>query len=84
MLQGYPFYDLIRIAESMNFSARALRREILKHTKVLGIDARDAEAHLLSSLGHIGLNRGGFPLERYAELSLRCFTRFQHALNPEF
>jgi hypothetical protein len=67
-IQGYPIYDLVRLASSLRISHRALAREVSRHCAILGCAPEDARSYLLSALGHLGMNLEHFPRERYIRL----------------
>jgi hypothetical protein len=77
--RGYAIYDLIRMADSFSLSPRRLRAETEKHCKTLDCSLVDGLCQLLTALGHVGLNREQFPLERYCRMSNMCFTRYLDA-----
>jgi hypothetical protein len=82
-MQGYPFYDLLRIARSMRLSAAGLRNEVRRHRRILDLDSTGAMGHLLAGLGHIGLNLGCFPMDMYVDMSRNCFVDLRSALDGE-
>ena len=79
-MRGYLMYDLLRLANSMRLSTRALRREVLRHCQIVDIEPVSARGHLLAGLGYLGLNLGCFPPEVYAETSRICFNNLSDAL----
>ncbi len=81
-VHGPPVYDLIRLARSMGTSRRRLRVELERHCQVLGCELEDARSYLAAGLGHIGLHRGEFPLDRYAELAAQCLALLDRSLGP--
>ncbi len=72
LVRGHAFYDLIRVADSMRLPKRGLQTEIERHCAIMGCDRAGAAGHLLAGLGHIGLDLGAFPLDRFAALTKRC------------
>lgn len=72
LADGYAMYDIIRLSRSMHLPRRVLRREILKHCEHLGCEPRDARAHLLAAFGHLSMNLGHFPPDRFARLAEQC------------
>jgi hypothetical protein len=73
-LQGHPFYDLMRLGQSLGISKRRWRLEIRRHLEVLGTDEAGGRALLLSGLGYLGLHRDHFPMERYLECASSCWA----------
>lgn len=72
---GFPIYDLLRLAVSLRLGARALRRELNRHCAALDCGPEDAVGYLAAALGQLGLNREHFPLDRYAALVESCFRQ---------
>ena len=67
--EGYPFFDLVRAARSFGVARGA------SGTRARGAQPRcsastlaQSRAALVAALGHIGLVRESFPLERYAAM----------------
>jgi hypothetical protein len=80
LLRGYAMYDLVRLAASMRLRTPGFGREVLRHCEILGGEPALAMDYLIASLGHLGLNLGEFPAERYCESSMACFTKLRTAL----
>ena len=55
---GFPIFDLIRVAESFGLSPRALRRELQLHRAALRCRMEDFPLHLLGALGHYATHLG--------------------------
>lgn len=72
---GFPIYDLLRLAGSLRLNPRALQYELQRHCAVLGCEADDAAGYLAAALGQLGINRERFPLDRYAALVESCFKQ---------
>jgi hypothetical protein len=79
-IHGYAIYDLVRLAQSMRLNARSLRSEVDRHCRLLRCEAADAKSYLLAALGHILMNLGHFPIDRYARMAESCLTTLEHAL----
>ncbi len=79
-LQGHAIYDLVRLAQSLRLHRRGLGREINRHCGVLGCEVIDAKSHLLSALGHLGMNLEHFPVEAYARTAESCFATVEGAI----
>lgn len=67
---GYPFADQVRFLGASNFSRLMLRRELQRMCGAVGCSSQDISAYLLTAIGHLGLQRGSFPLERYEDLGV--------------
>ena len=72
VVKGYAFYDLVRWARAVSLSARGLTDEVSVHCQIVGCDAIDAPAHLLTALGHLEMNRERFPLENFIRMAVGC------------
>jgi hypothetical protein len=77
---GYAFYDLLRLADSLRISRRRLTGELRAHCRVLECSIRDATAYLLAGLAVLGENLGYFDPHRYVAMSEQCFIRLQDAV----
>jgi hypothetical protein len=77
---GDPFYDLVRLAESLGLKAGALVREVHWTCAALGCEPADAMGYLLAGLGRLGRSLGHFPRDRYLQLIDRCRARLFTAL----
>ncbi len=80
-LFGFPFFDLIKLAISFNDSNYKLRKELLRHCKVLNCDPMDAMSYLLTALGYLGQNLECFPFSNYLALAEHCFQRLNQTIN---
>mgnify|MGYP001611367615 FL=1 len=69
---GHGFYDLVRLAQSLQASRGQLADEVEAHGRILGCSLADVRGHLLASLGHLRLNLEGFPVERFMALAASC------------
>lgn len=79
-VDGHAIYDLIRLAQSMRLPAKDLRRELVRHCRVLECDLADARSHLLAALGGIMMNLEHFPMNRYLCMAESCLATIDHAL----
>lgn len=77
---GYPYVDLIGFAYSSRLSARALRRQIELHARLLGGDPRDARSFLAARTGSLGANLEEFPVEAYLQASANLWMTLERAL----
>ena len=59
----------------MSLPGAELLREVRAHSAILGCDPQQAKAHLLANLGHLGLNLGCYPQERYVAQVTRFCNR---------
>ncbi len=79
-IDGYAIYDLIRLAQSMRLPAKDLRRELVRHCRVLECDLADARSHLLAALGCILMSLEHFPMDRYLCMAESCLVTIDHAV----
>ncbi|MDP9045598.1 MAG: aminoglycoside phosphotransferase family protein [Pseudomonadota bacterium] len=68
-MQGYPFFDLVRVSESLRASPKRLRAEALQHGTLLGCDPVDSISYLLAAVGGLLGDHGEFPLDRLAGMA---------------
>lgn len=80
-LQGYPFYDLLRLALSSGLRPAQLRKEALLHCASLGCEPGDAFSYLVAGLGASGLDLGHFPPDRYHAIAETAYRTLEAALN---
>ncbi len=74
-LQGHPFFDLVRVAQSLGLAPRRLRAEIDRHCALLACARIDAASCVLAAAGDILGELEQFPVHRLlgmAESTLRC------------
>ena len=80
-LFGFPFFDLIKLGISFNDPIYRLRKELLRHCKILDCDPGDVTSYLLTALGYLGQNLECFPFSNYLVLVEQCFQRLNQAIN---
>jgi hypothetical protein len=71
--EGYAFFDLVRLAQSMNLRGRGFMKEVRMHCRLLDCEPSDAAGHLLSALGYLAESLEYFPLKRFAQMAELCF-----------
>jgi hypothetical protein len=76
-VSGHGMYDLVRLAQSLALSPRALRDEVLRHCRPLGCGAPHALHHLLAALGHVLTHLEFFPVDRFARMVVSCVTTLE-------
>ena len=77
---GFPIFDLIRVAESFGLSMKALGRELQRHRIALGCQVADLALYLLGALGHYAAHLGEMSPALFQSMADGCATRFSHAL----
>jgi hypothetical protein len=70
--KGSPFYDLVRLADSLQLKRRQLFHQVQAYCAVLGCEPVDAKGYLLAGLGEVGISPGYFPRDRFVRLVERC------------
>jgi Phosphotransferase enzyme family len=80
LVQGFPIYDLIRLAGSLNLPPALLRAELAYHAKSLEASEQDTRIFLLAALGHFSANLGEFPVDRFRALAIETFSVLGAAL----
>lgn len=71
---GYPIYDLVRMADSFGMCPRTLASEARLHAEILECPPHACMVYLLASLGRIGLEPANFRDDLYRSLLRRCFA----------
>lgn len=71
-VDGYPMFDLIRLAQSLAIGHRQLHAEVVTHCRLLGCEPMDAYAYLAVAIGSMGLQLEHFPVEHYVRMSHAC------------
>jgi hypothetical protein len=85
--QGWPLFDLMRTAESLQVSDARLRAELRAHCELLSPATEprlspavdDAAAHLTLGLAMLGAQLEHFPFDMYVALLDRVYARFDAA-----
>ncbi len=72
LIDGYAMYDIVRLGMFMKLPKRIIHSQVQRHCLALGCDMQDARFHLLTALGHLGMNLGFFPPNRYASMVANC------------
>jgi hypothetical protein len=68
-LDGFAFWDLFRLAQSVRASNRRLSHEVVAWARMFDCDPTDARSYLAAALGDLGLHLNHFPVERFVELA---------------
>lgn len=77
---GFPLFDLIRVAESFGLSRRALSRELHRHRAALGCQIADLPLYLLGALGHYATHLGEMSPALFQTMADDCVTLLTRAL----
>jgi hypothetical protein len=78
-VDGFPFFDLIRLSMSLRLDRSALRAEIEQVCEILKCQFDDAQGYVAAALGEISLRRDRFPRTAFLEMANRCFEQLRHA-----
>lgn len=78
---GFPIFDLIRLAESFGLSTPALGRELRRHQSALGCQVADLPLYLVGALGHYAAHLGEMSLALFQTMADGCATRIARALS---
>ena len=79
--QGYPVFDLVRMAKSLRLRNNALRRHLSNHAQALDCDIRCCEYYLLGALANLGCKLEYFPEERYISMCQEVWRQFIDVLD---
>ena len=79
LLEGYPVFDLIRLAISLKLPMRKLRSEIAAHAESVGSAISDLDIYLISCFAHIYANLHEFPELKFVEMVDRTWKKFKDA-----
>jgi hypothetical protein len=72
---GYPFIDLLRFTRSLALSEPKISKHVREYCRVADLQPSDLLHYVTVASGHLGLNRGHFPHERYIAATKRLFER---------
>lgn len=76
---GFPIFDLVRLAQSYRIPKRQLRAELDRHAGILGCGFAATRVHLLAGLGHYAANPGEMPLTVLRRMTDRCLVAHRAA-----
>jgi hypothetical protein len=79
-VDGYPVYDLVRLADSLHIRPRRLGIELRRHAAALGCTADTTEVHLLAALGHYARHLGEMPVSAFDAMARTCLALHRRAL----
>jgi hypothetical protein len=80
LVQGFPVFDLVRIAESFDLSSSSLGRELKRHQVALTCRVEDLPLYLLGALGHYAAHLGEMPPALFRAMADECVRRLGAAL----
>ncbi|MCC7145568.1 MAG: phosphotransferase [Phycisphaeraceae bacterium] len=82
VVQGYAIYDLVRLGMALNCKGYRFQRQLRAHCRILECNARDAQSYLATALGHLSLNLGHVPFDRFQSLAHDCLAWLQRYSPP--
>jgi Phosphotransferase enzyme family len=77
---GQAFYDLVRLADSMQLNRVTLASEVREHCRLLACEPLDARGYLLAALGNIEMRSASFTRQRFLRLVNDCCRKLLPAL----
>lgn len=73
-IDGFPFFDLVRLSMSFGLAPRELRKEIAATCESLECAAVDVNSYLAAALGELSMRLGEFSRERFLQMTRSCFN----------
>ncbi len=80
-VQGYPYVDQLRYLKSIDKGDRAVAKHLSIYSKCCSLSECDIVNYTCAYAGHLGMNRGEFPIDRYLALvseMLESATAFKY------
>jgi len=71
-LEGFPFWDLMRIMPSLQIPKRVARKVLRRECEVMGMTIQEGRYCLLLACADLGTYRNEFPLDRYLAAVKQC------------
>ena len=78
-IDGFPFFDLVRLSMSFGLSPDELRREIIATCESLECALVDVNSYLAAALGEISTRLEEFPRERFLQMTRSYFDELRKA-----
>jgi hypothetical protein len=79
-LEGMPFYDLVRVASSLNVTGRRFRQVLRAHCTVLDCRPEHSRNYLCVAFGRLLRNLGEWPEEQFVSTARSCLRFVDAAL----
>lgn len=79
-INGFPIYDLLRASMSLGLMPHELRTQLVRATRRLECEPRDAIIYILSALGAIALRPDQLPIDKFLWIARGCLFEIQRAL----
>jgi len=76
-VDGFPFFDLIRLSMSLRMDRSEFRDELKMICDTIGCEFEDASAYLAAALGEISLRRDQFPTMAFLQMAHKCFEELR-------
>lgn len=68
LTEGAPIFDMVRFCISSGISLSRARKEFLRYSQAIGVEAKELIYFLICALGLIGMNLEQFPENRYLKM----------------
>jgi hypothetical protein len=78
-IEGFPFFDLIRLSMSFTLTASELRQQLTAMSQSVGCDLTDVQSYLAVALGELSTRLENFPAGRFLDLTNSCFFELKRA-----
>jgi hypothetical protein len=78
-VDGWPLFDLVRLADSLGTPARTLARQVQHHCGLLGITPEQGRHGVAAALAQTLSRLENFPVEHFAAMARRTLLRFDAA-----
>jgi hypothetical protein len=79
--EGFPIFDLVRIAQSFRLNRLELHREVRRHCEILRCELIDARSYNAAALGHILINLEHFPFSGFLPMASACVDSLDFILS---
>ena len=76
-VNGYAFYDLVRLAQALKLSKRTLKPAVSAYCQVMQCNTQQAEYYLISAFASSYLELGGWQQERFIYLLEGCMKTLE-------
>lgn len=80
-VDGWPFFDLVKLADSIGARGAVLRTQIARHARVLRCEAADARSALMMALAVTLARLEHFPITTFSAMGERTLACLDRALD---
>lgn len=71
-VKGYPIYDLMGCAISLNLRKSKLQRNLANHCEILGCALEDVHSYFIAAIAHFAINVAWCPSENLVPHAIAC------------